>query len=239
MKVHGEENFRLLILKYFRTSEEAYAYEGTLITQEIIRAKYCYNQQGGGKGFASGSLHFMHEKTKLGKNPWAKRPDGSSSGGDTTKLKIELGLYKSPWSMRPDGTSSASDKVKNGTFHSLRRPDGTSIGQEVTAAGKNPWSHEKPWDKNFHTQGSILAWFFAYKIYLVHINFPEYKTYKLRTVCNKLFKIKEIHETLFPVESIKCMLLKFKSGWNPKKDISWKLFRTRYLENGGEHYVKN
>jgi hypothetical protein len=48
MRKHGMSNFRMLILRYFESSEDAYRYETKLITLDMIQSKYCYNRQGGG-----------------------------------------------------------------------------------------------------------------------------------------------------------------------------------------------
>lgn len=85
MQVHGEENFRLLILKYFGSSTKAYQFESKLITEEMIGSKQCYNRQYGGKGFSSGSKHISYT---LGIDPWR-----NSLANDSSKFSWFLANY--------------------------------------------------------------------------------------------------------------------------------------------------
>jgi hypothetical protein len=82
---YGAHNFRMIILKYFKSSKAAYAYEKSLISLDMISSIFCYNRQGGGKTFARGSKHHIHEKVKNGTCPLQKRPDGSGGGGLNNK----------------------------------------------------------------------------------------------------------------------------------------------------------
>lgn len=48
--LYGIDNFKKTILKTFPTSEEAYAYEAELVTQELVDDPMCYNIMKGGTG---------------------------------------------------------------------------------------------------------------------------------------------------------------------------------------------
>ena len=68
---YGIDNFEKSILKMFDTSDEAYEYEALVITEDMVKSPDCYNVQGGGKGWATGLLHHIHEKIKNGMHPSA------------------------------------------------------------------------------------------------------------------------------------------------------------------------
>lgn len=69
------------------------------------------------------------------KNPFAKRPDGSSVASD----QVLQPDWTSPFKRRPDGSSVASDLVKSGEHHLLKRPDGSSLSRDRVKNGTNPF----------------------------------------------------------------------------------------------------
>lgn len=50
VKKYGKENFKLEILKRFKTGEVAYRYEKKIVTPELISDPKCYNLVPGGQG---------------------------------------------------------------------------------------------------------------------------------------------------------------------------------------------
>lgn len=59
IKKYGIDNFQKEILKTFNTSEEAFLYESTLVTTDLINDKNCYNQVTGGE--LTGGVVFSEE----------------------------------------------------------------------------------------------------------------------------------------------------------------------------------
>lgn len=68
IKKYGSENFDLTVLKSFETNEEAYAYEESVVTKEVVSDKMSYNQRIGGSGAnfngAGADALIRREKTK-------------------------------------------------------------------------------------------------------------------------------------------------------------------------------
>lgn len=57
VKKYGRENFKVEIIKYFDSLDEAYKYEAEIITPESLDARICYNQVPGGRGCKEGVIH--------------------------------------------------------------------------------------------------------------------------------------------------------------------------------------
>jgi hypothetical protein len=208
----GMKNFRMLILKYFKTSEEAYRYEERLITLEMIKSKHCYNLKGGGKGFAVGEKHHIH----FGVNPFSKRVDGTSVQTDRVKSGVHQGLK------RLDGTSHASDRVEANTHHWLSE-NGYSetctkrLLQQVKL-GTHPLQNVPPWKHCNATEDTKKFWFYANKLYKVYLKNPK-RGFK-KNIEHLLLKYK-IAISRQPIYN---MLNRFKDGWRPNKDTDWILF---------------
>lgn len=56
---YGKENFSKEVLKEFKTLEEAYAWEASVVTEELVKDPNCYNVQVGGRGGSGGTV-FIH-----------------------------------------------------------------------------------------------------------------------------------------------------------------------------------
>lgn len=56
VRKYGRENFKVEILKYFDSLDEAYEYEASVITLDSLDANICYNQVPGGKGCKEGVI---------------------------------------------------------------------------------------------------------------------------------------------------------------------------------------
>jgi hypothetical protein len=80
---YGIENFKKIILKFFKTSEEMFAYESIIVNEKFIRSDTTYNIREGGRGFTS--------KTSLiaNKSRSEKISNGESTFSDTYKLKCQ------------------------------------------------------------------------------------------------------------------------------------------------------
>ena len=59
-----------------------------------------------------------------------KRDDGTSVGLDSAMKRVKEGTHH--FLKRPDGTSIQTDNVKNGTHNFLKQPDGSSISKEYS-----------------------------------------------------------------------------------------------------------
>jgi len=66
---YGFDRFYRYIVSYHTSSNNAYEYEKSLITEEMIISDQCYNMSSGGDGFSSGSLNHNIISSKLGKHP--------------------------------------------------------------------------------------------------------------------------------------------------------------------------
>lgn len=65
VRKYGKNNFARYVIKYFDSHEEALKYENKIITQDMLKDKFCYNIQPGGKG--SKEEHLLSTKEKIRK----------------------------------------------------------------------------------------------------------------------------------------------------------------------------
>lgn len=65
VKKYGRENFKVDILKYFNSMQEAYEYEASQITLESLDPRICYNQVPGGKGCREGVIHMYRSSEEI------------------------------------------------------------------------------------------------------------------------------------------------------------------------------
>jgi hypothetical protein len=225
MLKYGLENFRMLVLKYFKTDEEAYAYETKLITKEMVNSKHCYNLQGGGKGFSSGYLNpnyligkdgftspqrTAHKRSKERDLPSQRI---GSDGLTCNQRRVKAGNHN--FLKRPDGTSGVKDRVNLGIHHTLKRKDGSSISSDRVKKGTHNFLGIKPWENCAATERSLATWKLANKVLKLHLVNPSFK----RTALKKLLD-KKLQKNL-SIDSIGKMLVKFKEGWLPNEDTRW------------------
>ena len=214
---YGIENFRMLILKYFKTSKQAYAYETKIITQQMVKSKHCYNYQGGGKGFATGKFHHIHTKVKLGEHPFQLRSDGSCAGGDAQKQLLQEGKHN--FQVRIDGSSISKDKVIAGTHNLLTRSDGSNTASDLVKAGVHHCLGTKPWESPKTTVESKLTWRLAGKIY---------KQYR-KDITQGYIKLYNIFssQVCLSKQALHTMVDKFRKDWIPTQDEDWLQFRKK------------
>lgn len=65
---YGIENFKKYILKFFKTHDELYKYEKTMVTHDLVLDKNCYNRHQGGDGSWDFTLGRVCVKDKNGNN---------------------------------------------------------------------------------------------------------------------------------------------------------------------------
>lgn len=198
---NGLAEFFMLIIKYFRTSEAAYAYEEKILTQALVSSIYCYNMQGGGKGFAAGNLNAVHALVAAGTHNLLKRADG---------------------------TSHASDQIAKGINHFKRRKDGTSLSKDRVLRNTHNFLAIKPWDQYSATKNSKAVWYFAKEIFKIKTTYPDYGIVR---IARELSDIAQSYNLRFSISPMDYMLRKFKQGWIPFKDKEWKRFRRTYAIN--------
>lgn len=101
IKKHGIVNFEKTILKTFDTSEEMYASEKELVTEEFLKREDVYNlRRGGSGGFdyinKSGIVKFKGKRHKEANKPRMGHPGNNFFKGKThteeTKLRIANNL---------------------------------------------------------------------------------------------------------------------------------------------------
>ena len=59
---YGLENFKKEILKFFDTEKDMYEYEKTIVNEELVKDRNCYNIQQGGKTFNTSGLFCAKNK---------------------------------------------------------------------------------------------------------------------------------------------------------------------------------
>jgi len=231
---YGEDKFIMLVLKFYRTEKQAYIAETDLITEEMVKSPYCYNRQGGGLGFASGKLNYIHTRIRNGDNPLLKRADGSSIGGDSSKRLVLEGKHH--LLKRKDGTSIASDKVKNGTSFCLTKKWSIQckrVARERVENGTHHLLNVLPWNNSKATIASKLTWALADEVFKIHIKNPEYGAWRIAKALRALYSI---NIKISPDAINLKMMEKLKVGWIPKQDKDWRKFKVFFMSKIGEQY---
>lgn len=59
---YGIENFKKDIIKFFKTEDEAFAYEKEIVNEEMIKNEDCYNIQIGGRYFSTQGMVTVKDK---------------------------------------------------------------------------------------------------------------------------------------------------------------------------------
>ena len=220
MQKYGIKNFRMLILKYCKSSKLAYKYEEALITQKMLESKHCYNYQGGGTGFGTGRLNNSYLRVLKGTHHCLTRPDGTNRNTD----KVKDGEHQ--WQTRPDGTNQNTDRVLAGTHNLLRKPDGSSLTAEINKIRVLNGTHNfigiKPWNHHKATKNSKRIWRLADRIHRIYLEYPEYSVTEMCRLLSKTLNVKIV----FNAESVGNMLDKFKSGWIPTTDSEWVSYKS-------------
>lgn len=239
MRKYGTPNFRMLILKYFRTPEKALEYETKIISPEMIKSKCCYNIQGGGKAFACGDKHhgkrkkfkrFLSKMAKQqvrdGRCAFSKRPDGTSFTSERHKDENWI----NPFKLRKDGSSVAKDRVVSGTHHFLTREDGTNINTDRILKGTHHLvgKEDYPWYSFRGSSISRLTWYFSDRLLNRLIKYPHKKETTLATWINRKYEIENNFGRKLSIGSIRAVLFKINSGWSPTEDTNWLDFKCRY-----------
>ena len=62
IKKYGKENFKLEIIKFFKTREELSEYEFNIVNEDLIKSKECYNICPGGLGSFNSNLILVYDK---------------------------------------------------------------------------------------------------------------------------------------------------------------------------------
>lgn len=63
IKKYGRQNFKRDILKFTDTKHDAYMFEKSVVTEDLVKSNQCYNQALGGYGGNLGELNGMYGKT--------------------------------------------------------------------------------------------------------------------------------------------------------------------------------
>jgi len=86
IKKHGKDKFSREVVRVFKTREEAYSYESSIVTEDLIKSRVCYNRAVGGQGGYLGeeAIEKMR-KSKLGISPWNKGITKTKSCKDCDK----------------------------------------------------------------------------------------------------------------------------------------------------------
>lgn len=202
---HGIENFINIKLKFFMLESEAYEYEDSLITNEMIKSEECYNIQGGGssRAFPRGDRHHVHQKVAQGIHPFQHiKPEDQY----TTKLAKE---GKHWWNTRADGSSVSKDRVDNGTHHFL----GT-----------------KPWNLPSATLKSKLGWWLAPEIYQIYKNNPGIGiSRKFAQVCTEQLDTLKLYNLVLSRYTLESIVWKYDSeGFDHLTCQEWIDFKNSY-----------
>lgn len=119
---YGRESFRLEVLQFFETREEALAHEKELVTEELLKDPMCMNVQIGGNGGWSASVGHDRQRHLIRTDPeWNERRKRKLSEAAKRRVKEKpetLKKFKFDW---------------NGKHHS----DETKAKQSQSAKGKH------------------------------------------------------------------------------------------------------
>jgi hypothetical protein len=88
------------------------------------------------------------------------------------------------------------------------------LSRKKVQEGTHHWLGKNPWESNRTTSDSLKAWKLAPKIISI---FEEHKSYGKKIGSIKISKIIETTE-----KPIRTVIKKYKNGWNPLEDESWK-----------------
>lgn len=155
-KKYGKENFSKEILLWFDTVEEAYEYEGVIVSQKMVDDPMCYNMRLGGIGANEISIaklqqwkkdkpeEFSKVQSKNGKKGGAARVanrdayiEMAKKGGKATAEKKTKEDY-----LRINA-KAVSNAMANGNHTSQQRRECIHCGKISTPANITRWHNDK------------------------------------------------------------------------------------------------
>ena len=140
-KKYGEHNFTRFEISFFETSEEAFSFERSLLTNDMIESNDCYNTGPGGNGWISTEAKKaarIARNNNKGQNGFQRMTPEQRS----TISRIALDLGKNPF-QQPGFASAASLSRKTFGFQGMspeKRSAISSLGAKSQASrGATPF----------------------------------------------------------------------------------------------------
>lgn len=218
IKKYGKENFTKEIIRFFDSEKEAYDFESSMISEELLKSGTLYNIKGGGQGFGSGNCNLSKLASKNG-NHWAAGTQSSNH------RLVEEGKHFFLTDKNPSHVASvqgnhwaAGEKhcchkqIANGTHRFQGENNPAKIGSRN---GTHPRLGIKPWNHPTCHDTAKETWLLADVIFSMYKENEKTSGYKLRTVYFKKTGL------WLNTKSMQNIVKHFKMGWVPKEDPEW------------------